>query len=75
MPRPMRLSLLGGGLALFVGVLGTKPAYAHGFGDRYDLPMPLWLYIIGAGAAVAFSFVVVGAFLRGNPGAKPYTHD
>ena len=72
MPRPMRLALLGGGLALFVGVLGTTPAYAHGFGDRYDLPVPLWLYIIGAGAAVAFSFVVVGVFIRSNPGAKPY---
>ena len=72
MPRLMRLSFLGGGIALFLGVLGTTPAYAHGFGDRYDLPVPLWLYIIGAGAAVAFSFVVVGIFLRGSPGSKPY---
>ena len=28
-------------------------AAAHGFGQRYDLPVPLWLYVIGAAVAVA----------------------
>ena len=37
---------------------------AHGFGQRYDLPVPLWLYVTGAGVAVVFSFVVVGVFVR-----------
>ena len=29
-------------------------AHAHGFGERYDLPLPLWLYLLGSGAAVLF---------------------
>ena len=49
-----------------------KPAFAHGFGDRYDLPVPLWLYITGAGLTVAFSFVVIGAYLRGISNTKGY---
>lgn len=30
---------------------------AHGLGQSYDLPLPLWLYIYGGGAAVVLSFV------------------
>ncbi len=44
--------------------LATGAAAAHGFGERYDLPVPLWLYLYGAGATVLLSFVVVGWFLR-----------
>jgi hypothetical protein len=32
-------------------------------GARYDLPLPLWLYLLGAGAAVAASFALL-ALLR-----------
>src|SRR5262249_31616641 len=39
-------------------------ADAHGFGQRYDLPLPLSLYLFGAAAAVVFSFVVAGLFVR-----------
>lgn len=39
------------------------PAFAHGFGERFDLPIPLWLYLYGAAAAVLLSFVVVGLFV------------
>ncbi len=39
------------------------PAGAHAFGERYDLPLPLGLYLIGAGAAVGLSFVVMAVFL------------
>jgi hypothetical protein len=42
----------------------AAPAFAHAFGQRYDLPVPLGLYLAGAGAAVAFSFVVIGIFFR-----------
>ncbi len=65
--------LVGGGLALLAAALQGTPAYAHGFGQRYDLPVPLWLYLIGAGAAVAMSFVVMGVFMRGSSisGAYP----
>src|SRR5882757_2893747 len=38
-------------------------AYAHGFGQRYDLPVPLSLFVSGAAAVVAVSFVVMAVFL------------
>jgi hypothetical protein len=44
--------------------LSGGPAEAHGFGQRYDLPIPLSFYIFGAGATVALSFVVAAIFLR-----------
>src|SRR3970040_2435391 len=54
-------------------ILGSSgPALAHGFGQRYDLPVPLWLYVTGAAAAVAFSFVIIGAFVRSAPGVRSY---
>jgi hypothetical protein len=34
----------------------------HGIGGRGDLPVPLWLAIYSAGAAVAVSFFALGAF-------------
>jgi hypothetical protein len=43
---------------------GATPAAAHGFGQRYELPVPLSLYLWGAAAAVALSFVVFGLFVR-----------
>lgn len=41
----------------------ARPALAHGFEGRYDLPVPLWLYLYGSAAAVLLSFVVVGLFV------------
>ena len=52
--------------------LGVYPVAAHGFGERYDLPVPLSLYVFGAGAAVALSFVVLGFFMRGASGNGDY---
>lgn len=47
---------------------GVAPAAAaHGFGERYTLPVPLDLYLLGAGATVLLSFAVVAWFLRGAP--------
>ncbi len=63
-------------LSLAVVLLGAavlfQPAlaYAHGFGERYDLPVPLWLYLYGAGATVLVSFVIVGMFLRGRSDSR-----
>jgi hypothetical protein len=34
-------------------------ALAHGFGFRYDLPVPYWLYLYGAAAAVVLTFVLL----------------
>ena len=61
-----RVLLLGG--LFFAALVLFQPglAYAHGFGERYDLPVPLWLYLYGAGATVLVSFVVVGMFPAGQ---------
>ena len=50
-------------LIFLVLALLASPAYAHGFGQRYDLPVPLNMFLIGAGATVALSFVVIGLFV------------
>ena len=57
------LPLIALGLALL-----ANPAYAHGFGERYDLPVPLGYFLAGAGAAVVLSFAIIGLFARGVPG-------
>ncbi len=45
--------------AAAAAILAT-PAAAHGFGQRYDLPIPLSFYLVGAAAAVVVSFLIVG---------------
>ncbi len=60
-PRAKVLAVIGTAAVL---ELATLPASAHAFGTRYDLPLPLGLYLIGAGAAVALSFVVMARFLK-----------
>jgi len=47
-------------------------AHAHGFAQRYDLPVPLALYVTGAAVAVALSFVVIAFFVRGRRPAEDY---
>src|SRR5215813_11727020 len=63
-------------VALCAAIAGAcafaAPARAHGFGQRYDLPLPLSLYLFGTAAAVILSFVVVGLFARHTPGALSY---
>lgn len=48
--------------AMVCSVMPVATADAHGFGQRYDLPIPLGFYIVGAGATVALSFVLVAVF-------------
>ncbi|MBT3371021.1 MAG: hypothetical protein HOE98_23530 [Rhodospirillaceae bacterium] len=50
-------------------LLCAAPASAHAFGIRYDLPIPLGLYLVGGGAAVLLSFIVMARFL-GHSGTK-----
>lgn len=45
-------------------VLAASRAQAHAFGARYDLPLPLELYLAAAGMAVAASFIAALLFLR-----------
>ena len=58
-------------LALGVALL-AQPAYAHGFGDRYDLPVPLGYFLVGAGVAVALSFAIIGLYMRSGPSHSGY---
>ena len=44
---------------LILFLLFTKNGFAHGFGTRYDLPLPLWMYLSGAVLAIVFSFVLL----------------
>ena len=53
-------------------VLAPTTVLAHGFGERYDLPVPLDYFLIGAAAAVALSFVVIGLFVQRQPTADRY---
>ncbi|AXQ27804.1 hypothetical protein D0B54_03555 [Solimonas sp. K1W22B-7] len=36
------------------------PASAHSFGKLYNLPIPFWMYLYGAAAALLLSFLVIG---------------
>ena len=63
--------------AAFAAVaMAVWPAFAgaHGFGQRYDLPLPLALYLLGTAAAVVLSFVVVGAFAKPIASARIRVH-
>ena len=61
-------------LFLLIGlfIVNIQPVYAHGFGEKYNLPLPLWLYIYGGGATVALSFILIGLFVKISPGADTY---
>jgi hypothetical protein len=50
--------------------MAVSPALAHGFGQRYDLPLPLSLYLYGAAAVVVVTFLIVGLFVRRAPSAS-----
>ena len=47
--------------SLLLTLATSSPLHAHGFGQRYDLPIPLWLYLLGSGATVGFSFLLLAA--------------
>src|SRR5712692_345618 len=68
MPRCAKLAKLLAGLSCLLGPAWTGTAAAHGFGQRYALPIPLSFYIWSAGATVALSFVGFALFLRQEHG-------
>ncbi|HEX7169507.1 MAG TPA: hypothetical protein VF206_01660, partial [Rubrobacter sp.] len=51
-------------IALSLTLVGSRPALAHGFGPTYDIPIPLWLYLYGAAAAVLLAFAPLALFSR-----------
>lgn len=59
-------------LSSAAALTGARPALAHGFGQRYDLPVPLWLYLYGSAGAVLLSFVVFGLFVGGQRTGRGY---
>jgi len=62
--------------AVVTALTAAGPIHAHGFGQRYDLPVPLSYFLGGAAAAVAFSFVIVGIVIQGGgAGAGHRTFD
>lgn len=67
MRRHVRITVLALVL-LLPALLYAKPALAHGLGRSYDLPLPVWLYLYGAAAAVLVSFVPISLF-AGKPHA------
>ena len=48
------------------------PAAAHAIGGTFQLPVPLWLYLVAAGVAVAASFVVTTFAARTAGEARTY---
>ena len=56
-------------LVTFLAAPGA--AQAHAFGERYDLPVPLWMNVIGGGAVVVLSFVIAAWYLQPDTQASP----
>ena len=56
-----------------MGILSVLPdvAWGHAMVQRYDLPVPLWYYLAGAGLVVALTFVVLVAFRKDAGPAPP----
>jgi len=50
-------------LAALSALLLPATARAHSFGKLYNLPVPFWMYLYGAAAALAVSFLVVAYFV------------
>jgi len=52
------------GIAVLVGT--SNAAQAHAFGERYELPVPVWLFVVGGALTVTVTFVVVALFASGG---------
>lgn len=58
--------------AAVLTLLPVAEAAAHAFGARYDLPLPLPLWLFAAGLIVAFSFLVFALVLRRGAAGASY---
>lgn len=63
-----RVGLIAAGALLWQ----VAPAGAHGFGQRFDLPLPLQFWEIGAGLTIVFTFVVMALFVREKGASERY---
>src|SRR5919204_1019886 len=50
---------------------GEPMILLHGFGQRFDLQLPLYLYLFAASGVVFLSFVLVVLFAGDQVGAQP----
>jgi hypothetical protein len=48
------------------GMGASDPAFAHAFGQRYELPVPVWLFVVGGALTVTVTFVMVALFAKGG---------
>lgn len=55
--------------ALLFALAMPRAAFAHSFGRLYNLPVPFWMYVYGASAALAVSFLLVAYFVTGGSAA------
>ncbi len=51
---------------LALALSASAPASAHSFGKLYNLPVPIWMYLYGAAAALLLSFLIVGYFVNAS---------
>jgi hypothetical protein len=61
-------------LALLCACVLPRVTHAHSFGEPYKLPIPYWMYIYGAMAALVLSFVLLAYFYNASHAAKPSRH-
>jgi hypothetical protein len=47
---------------IFLLIFSISISNSHGFGERIDLPIPLELYLLGAGVTIILSFFVISTF-------------
>lgn len=59
-------------LAGLLGLALSPRAEAHSFGKLYNLPVPFWMYLYGAAAALLLSFLVVGYFINEHAAAANF---
>ena len=61
-------------LSVVAGLVPAGQVAAHSFGQTYTLPVPIWLYLYGAGAALLVSFIVAGYFIKA-PATSTYLRE
>ena len=51
-------------ITLIACLFDPLPSYAHAFGYRYDLPLPMEFYMTGAAFTILISFIIMGVFFK-----------
>lgn len=59
-------------LLVLLALAAGQQALAHGLGNRFDLPLPLEFWVVGAAGTVLLSFVLMASFVRAAPRGVDY---